>query len=86
MSWKKRSQDEINEILKDCATGMSALEICEKHDLGERQLYRILRQHRGLNADATRRDRAKQKVSKLERKVKEQEEEIKLLKAALKKF
>jgi hypothetical protein len=86
VSWKRRSKEEIEKILKDCATGMSMLEICERHDLGERQLYRILRQHRGLNADAARRDRVQKKVSKLERKVKEQEEEIKLLRAALKKY
>jgi hypothetical protein len=77
---------EIEAIIKDAAMGLSALEICKKHELSEDALYRLLRKHQGLNADLSRRDRVKSRVGKLEKKVREQEEEIKLLRAALKKF
>lgn len=85
MSWKKRTKQEIEEIIKDSSMGMSAYEVCAKHNLCEDSLYRILQKYRGLNADAIRRDHVKSKVEKLEKRVRQQEEEIALLRAAFKK-
>ena len=87
MSYKKRTQEEIENLVKDSEAGLSTAEICKKYELSETALYRILLKHRGLDfADQKRSSVDKKKVNRLEKKIKDQELEIKLLRAALKKF
>lgn len=87
MSYKKRTQEEVEAIVKEVEDGHSNADICNKYGVSETALYRILLKHRGLGfADQQRSSSDKKKVNRLEKKIKEQEQEIKLLRAALKKF
>lgn len=83
-----RTMDEniAADIVKDCALGIGVYEICIKYDITEDQFYRITRKYKGIYVDAQRRDSYQKKLAKVEKKLKEKEEEIKLLRAALKKY
>lgn len=83
---KKRTKAEVDGIIKDSATGMSVFELCTKHEVSEDQLYRILKKFKGAYSDIARREKSQTKVKKLEKKVREQQQEIDLLRAALKKY
>ncbi|MBO9665577.1 MAG: transposase [Bdellovibrio sp.] len=84
MPYKKRSQEEVDAILKELETGSSRWEVCQKYDLSESSLTRIINVSRGLEAEPSKR-KAESKIKKLEDTLKERDREIALLKAALKK-
>lgn len=84
MSRKVREKDEVEAILRAFANGSSILEINEKFKISESAFYRLLRVSRGLDAQPAK-TRVRSKVEKLEKKLKEREREIALLKAVLKK-
>ena len=81
MSYKKRSPEEIKSIMDDITRGLSYHEISVKHDISESGIRHILtageREPRASNT--TRR------IKSLEKQLREKEEEIALLKSALKK-
>lgn len=83
MSLKKRSQEEIQGIVKDFTEKRSIPEIAKKYAISEGAIYRLVQKHHGTFVDE--KPKTKKKVKSLEKKIKEQELEIKLLKAALKK-
>ena len=82
MSRKVRSPEEIKAILKAFEGGMSQPEISKKFALSEAGFYRILRVSRGETPEASPRN---SRVEQLEKKLKQRDLEIALLKAALKK-
>ncbi|MGZ3770766.1 MAG: hypothetical protein ACXVCR_11570 [Bdellovibrio sp.] len=82
MPYKRRSKEEIENILKDYAADISEFEICSKYSLSGSGFRRILAASRGENPHSRK---VESKISRLEKKLKEQEKEIALLKAALKK-
>ncbi len=82
---QRMEKSEIENIVKDCSEGMSMFEVCKKYDISEDQFYRIMRKYKGTYNDAKRRDIYTKKITRLEKKLKEREEEIKLLRSALKK-
>lgn len=84
MSLKKRSKEEIDEILKAASEGKSVSEICKKFQISEGSYYRILNMSRGLRIEKTQ-NRQTRRIAKLESQLKEREKEIALLKSALKK-
>ncbi len=81
MSFKRRSQEEICSIIEDVKNGMSNYEICKKYDIGETAIGHILSKNHGdpKPSNTTKRIKA------LEKQLQEREEEIDLLKRALKK-
>lgn len=80
--YKRRSKEEIEDILKDHKEGIAVFEICSKYSLSGSGFRRILAASLGENPNSKK---SPNKVSRLEKKLKEQEKEIALLKAALKK-
>ena len=86
MSLKKRTKKEIEDIINDSANGLGMYEISKKYSLSERALYDILSKANGIDPYDKQRKQNKTKVKRLEAKIKEQEEEIKLLRSALKKY
>lgn len=83
MSYKKRTIEETESILRDFAGGLSILEICTKHSLSESGFYRILGAARGT--DLKGKSKSETKIKRLEKVVQERNREIQLLKNILKK-
>ena len=84
VSYKKRSSEEIAKIIADYQGGMTQAELSEKYEVSEDAIFRILKKASGsLNNRAEKRA---DQVKKLEKKLKQRDEEIRLLKAALKKY
>jgi Mor family transcriptional regulator len=84
VSYKKRSQKEIAQIVSEYQKGLTQADLAEKYQVSEDSIYRILKSASGTE-DARAKKRSDQ-VKKLEKKLKARDEEIKLLKAALKKY
>ncbi len=84
MPMKKRTKEEVEEMLIAHAQGATMPEISQRFSISEGSFCRILRVNRGLPADSTGK-KTKKKVERLERQLKERDREIELLKAALKK-
>ncbi len=84
VSYKMRSQKEIDQIIAEYQKGLTQAELAEKYQVSEDSIYRILKSASG-HEDSRAKKRADQ-VKKLEKKLKQRDEEIKLLKAALKKY
>lgn len=84
MPRKKRSLEEVEDILRSFANGLSISDISKKYQISEASFYRILRVSRGEPADASQRKRVAT-IEKLEKTLREREKEISLLRAALKK-
>ena len=84
VSYKKRSSEEIDKIITDYQSGMTQAELSKKYEVSEDAIFRILKKASGTE-DGRALKRADQ-VKKLEKKLKERDLEIKLLKAALKKY
>ena len=82
MPRKKRSLEEIEEILRAFAQGSSIFDISVKYDISQPAFYRILKFSRGQSPNG---DKRKSKIEKLESELRMREKEIRLLKAALKK-
>lgn len=86
VSYKKRSAEEIAEILKDYREGKGFYEISKKYSISESSFYRLVQAYHGMNADEIHRLRHHTKeLSRMKKKLDQQEFEIKLLKKALKK-
>ncbi|RYZ89244.1 MAG: hypothetical protein EOP06_09610 [Proteobacteria bacterium] len=84
MSLKKRSAEEIENIIQDFASESSLHDISVKYSISEDAIYRLLQKHHGSFVPQS--SAKKKKITSLEKKVAEQEKEIALLKAALKKY
>lgn len=84
MPSKTRSQEEVDQILKDVSEQIPFIEICRKYDLSESVLRTIIRTQRGGPADTYQLKRQR-KTEKLEKLLQQREKEIELLKRALKK-
>jgi len=84
VSRKVRTAEEIQIILRAFANGSSIPEISEKFGISESSFYRILRVSRGEEAYASPRKDAK-RIETLEKKLKERDREIALMREALKK-
>jgi putative transposase len=86
VSYKKRSPEELENILKDYREGIKYLEISKKYKIGESSFYRIVKAYHGMNAAEIKKLRSQDKeMRRLQVKLEEQAFEIKLLKKALKK-
>ncbi len=83
MPFKYRPKEELEEMLRAFAGGMSISEISKKHDISEAAFYRMIKASRG-ETDKTVKNR-ESKIKKLEKTLKEREKEISLLKDILKK-
>ncbi len=81
MPRKKRSEEEIKEILKAQANGVPISEICKQFDMSQTAYYRLIHASQGAMPK-----KAESKIKKLEKKLKEREREIALLKEILKKI
>lgn len=81
---KKRSAEEVEEILRAFANGMSIPAIAKKYTISQSAFYRLLKVSRGEHPDRSK-YRETSKIAKLEKALAEREKEISLLKAALKK-
>lgn len=86
VSYKKRTSEEITEMITAYEGGLRIADLCTKYEIGENAFYRLLAIHRGYDPAASANERKKGKVKALHKKIKDQEEEIKLLRAALKKL
>lgn len=84
MPYKRRSKEELNAIFKALDDRVPQKEIQREYDISDGSIARLMRVHRGLAPDASRK-KIEDKVQKLENKLKERDREIALLKAALKK-
>ncbi|PIU00604.1 MAG: hypothetical protein COT74_04440 [Bdellovibrionales bacterium CG10_big_fil_rev_8_21_14_0_10_45_34] len=84
VSLKKRSKEEIEGILRAFAQGRSLIEISRDFQVSEGAFYRILRDSRGAPVYPGERQR-RAKINRLEKKLKERDREIALLRSALKK-
>lgn len=81
---KKRSPEEVEEILRAFAQGASMYDISVKYDITQPSFYRILRASRGDPPNGIR-AKQKTKIERLEAELRMREKEIRLLKEALKK-
>jgi len=81
VSLKRRSKEEIKAILEDVGKGLSKHEISKKYGIGDKAIYHIMSEAYG----EPKPKRDQNKIRKLEKELREREEEIALLKAALKK-
>jgi Mor family transcriptional regulator len=84
VSYKKRSNEEIEQIIAEYQKGLTQAELAEKYQVSEDSICRILKSASG--AEDGRATKRADQVKKLEKKLIERDEEIKLLKAALKKY
>ncbi len=84
VSYKMRSKEEIDQMIAEYQKGLTQAELAEKYQVSEDSIYRILKSASG--ADDGRAKKRSDQVKKLEKKLRERDEEIKLLKAALKKY
>jgi transposase len=86
VAYKKRSEEELAEILEDYRRGMKFLEISQKYKIGESSFYRILGKYKGLNAEEIKKLRHQDKeIRRLKKQLKDREFENKILKEALRK-
>ncbi len=86
VSYVKRSPEQIAEILRDYGQGLTFIELSQKYSIGESSFYRLLKNYKGLNPEEIKKLRHQDKeLSRMKRKLSEQDFEIKLLKKALKK-
>lgn len=83
MSRKARSQEEVEEILRAFAKGDSIAEVCKRFDITESSFYRLLKSSRGEDPNAKRKQESK--IAKLEKKLKDRDLEVHILKSILKK-
>lgn len=83
MSYKKRTEEEVQIMLKEFAQGVSIPEISKKYSISHSSFYRLLWDSRGV--DMSTRKTSHSKIKKLEKTLQERDKEIALLKAALKK-
>lgn len=81
---KKRSKEEVENILREFASGLSLVDICEKHQMSESGFYRLLSASKGVDPNAYRK-KNESKIAKLEKELAKREKEIRLLKMVLKK-
>jgi hypothetical protein len=86
VSYKKRTPEEILEMITAYEGGLRIADLCTKYAIGESAFFRLLALNRGYDPKASCEERRKDKVKSLHKKIKDQEEEIKLLRAALKKL
>ena len=84
MSRKKRSKEEVEEILRFFAQGMSVNEISQKFSISNTAFYRLLRVSRGEAPDASKKKQESQ-IAKLKKQLEQRNKEIRLLKEVLKK-
>lgn len=82
MSYKKRTKEEVELILKELGSGLSRAEICMKHSISSTALHRLIADNAGVQPEKRK---VESKIKKLEKIIAQQELEIKLMKAALKK-
>lgn len=86
VSYTKRTEKEIKEIVKAYENKTDLNEICKKYSLSQTSFYRMLAKHRGYDNEANYKAKRTTEHQKLKKKIKQQEEEIKILRAALKKY
>ncbi len=84
VSYKKRNIEEIGKIIADYQGGMTQADLSKKYEVSEDAIFRILKKASG--AQDHRAEKRADQVKKLEKKLKQRDEEIRLLKAALKKY
>jgi transposase-like protein len=84
ISLKKRTDEEIKAISKASLDGVPVAEICQRFEISESSLYRILGAVRA-NKPPPKKVPSIKKIESLEKKLREREREIALLKAILKK-
>jgi len=81
---KKRTAEEIKKINQASLDEVPVAEICKRFEISESSLYRILGAVRG-NRLPPKKKPSQKKIESLEKKLREREREIALLKAILKK-
>jgi AraC-like DNA-binding protein len=84
VSRKKRSTEEVDEILKEFSECRSVSEVSLKFGISESAFYRLLKVSRG-EAPCSSKKAQQTKLKKLEKLLLERDKEIALLKSALKK-
>lgn len=78
------SEEQIAQLLKDYENDLGIYKICRKYDISGTTFYRLKKENKGFlsKADARRRDK---NYNLLKKKLELQEQEIRALKAALRK-
>lgn len=84
MSYKKRTKEEMENILREFASGVSLPDIAKKYGISQTSFYRLVLASRGLNPNAGVEQR-RNRIKKLEKDLDARDKEIRLLKAILKK-
>ena len=84
MSYKKRTKKEMENILREFASGVSLPDIAKKYGISQTGFYRLVLASRGLNPNAGVEQR-RNRIKKLEKDLDARDKEIRLLKAILKK-
>lgn len=84
MPYKKRSEEEIQNIIKDYEGGNTLYEISKKYEISDDSIYALIKSRRGIDPFATKR-KQQSKIKKLQKQIDEKDKEIALLRAALKK-
>lgn len=82
MSYKKRTAEETESILREYAGGASIVDLCEKYSMSQSGFYRLLLSSRGIEPKTSKQQ---EKIKRLEKKLQEREREISLLRNILKK-
>lgn len=82
----KLSAKEAEAMLKEYSEGVKLRDLCKKYEIGESTFYRWKSMYDGLTAgEIVENRRLKKQNQRLEKKLKQQEDEMKALRSALRK-
>lgn len=84
MSYRKRTNEEMEVILREFASGMALHDISKKYGISEAGFYRLLLASKGIEPNPGVEQR-RNRIKKLEKDLEARDKEIRLLKAILKK-